>query len=511
MTAIKSVDQAMSGSPGADRNIVIGADGETRTHKKQGNRVIAQVPAGGVSVALDRVSQQTRASFVTRARTPEDSAVLDKNNNVVIRGRLGSYTMKRIAISQAELDDYYYGFSNQSLWPLFHSAVDRMVAAETWYRGYVEVNRRFAEAMQAEIRGQTLVWVNDYQLALVPSLLERGPDVTVSLFWHIPWPVPDIFRRLPQREAMLHSLVSCDLIGFHTEEYARNFLQAAELELGASIDLQNLTARLGDHQVRALALPLGIDTDAVRGAAEPETPRGRRRPAVPEAAENDTTPEGEEAVALTRTVQVLLGVDRLDYSKGITQRLMAVDRFFEKYAEYRGKAVYLGIMSPTREAIPAYQQLKQEIMDLEASINDKYRDGEWEPLCLCYEGLPRQDVPRLYAGAAVCLVTSLADGMNLVAKEFVIAASCVKTPGMLVLSEFAGASNDMQGAIIVNPHDVDAVADGIHAALEMPVRARRARISRMTRRLDRENIHAWAQTFMEEAVRGAETEVDRVA
>jgi trehalose-6-phosphate synthase len=412
--------------------------------------------------------------------------------------------LKRLQLSPEELDAYYYGFSNQSLWPLFHSAVDRVVVRQDWYEGYAEVNRRFARAIQDEIDGPTLVWVNDYQLTLVPSCLEGGSDVTIALFWHIPWPVPDIMRRLPEREAILRSMLRCDLIGFHTEEYARNFLAAAEIELGATIDHEALTARLDGDEVRVAALPLGIDAEAIREIAGASVDNGA-------GSAGSASEEDEELAEVARRNTILLGVDRLDYSKGIPQRLMALDRLFERYPEYRGRVAYVGIMSPTREAIPAYQQLKQEVMELETQINDKYRQDDWQPLYLRYDGLARPEVLRLYTQAAVCLVTSVADGMNLVAKEFVTAAASVKNPGMLVLSEFAGASNDLLGALIVNPHDVDATADGIHAALQMSRTEKRTRISRMARRLDRDDVYTWAQTFMDEAMGMEEGHANRVA
>jgi trehalose 6-phosphate synthase len=490
---MSSTKQSISNRRFRDTKVVIAADGQTRTHKRQGERISARVPAGGVSVALDRVSQQTHATFISRARTDEDVDVLNDEGKVAIRGRDGSYTLKRLQLSPEELDAYYFGFSNQSLWPLFHSAVDRVVVRQDWFEGYAEVSRRFAEAIQAEIDGPTLVWVNDYQLTLVPSFLECGSDVTIALFWHIPWPVPDILRRLPEREAILRSMLRCDLIGFHTEEYARNFLEAAALELGAAIDHEALTARLDRDEVRVTALPLGIDAEAIREVARVSADNGS-------VSSGGGPEEDEELAEVSRRNAILLGVDRLDYSKGIPQRLIALDRLFERYPDYRDRVAYVGIMSPTREAIPAYQQLKQEVMDLEAQINDKHRQDNWQPLYLRYDGLPRPEVLRLYTRAAVCLVTSVADGMNLVAKEFVTAAACVKNPGMLVLSEFAGASNDLHGALIVNPHDVDAMADGIHTALQMPRSEKRSRLSRMARQLERDNVYTWAQTFMDEAM-----------
>jgi len=461
--------------------VVIAADGETRTVENRDGRPVEVVPAGGVAVAMDRVSQAIGATYIGRARNRQELELVgDDDNKVTVGGRLGTYRLKRVEVTPAQMDTYYYGYANQTLWPLFHIAFERPIFNSSWYAGYREVNEKFAAAIQAEITGDTLVWVNDYQLALVPSFLDTD-NITLAYFWHIPWPGWDRFRLLPQRDEILRSLLACDFIGFHTAEYARNFLLAAREGAGARIDEHNLTARIDRRTVRCAALPIGVDPEAVRNAAR------------------DASSEPLESAPLERLFKrysVILGADRLDYSKGIRERLLALDSFFATYPEYRERVVYLGIMSPTREKVPAYRRTREEVVALANEINAKYATRGWKPLHMRYQGLPRDQIARLYARAAVCLVTSLADGMNLVAKEFVVGASSSPSPGVLVLSEFTGAHAELPDALSINPLNPEEVAAAIVTALQMPLAARQTAIKRMASHLESVNIYAWALEFI---------------
>jgi trehalose 6-phosphate synthase len=483
-----------------DGKVIIAADGQTRTHRREGGRLVESVPAGGVGMALDRVSQVLHATYITRARTPEDREVTDEEGKTTVRGTDGAYTLRRIEVSEEQTDQYYFGFSNQSLWPLFHPAFEKPVFERSWYEGYVTVNRRFADAVNAEIEGRAVVWVNDYQLALVPGMLERDEDVALAFFWHIPWPSWELFRILPYRRELLESLLCCDFIGFHTVEYARNFLSAVQSELDARVDERTLTVQYEGRRIRLGALPIGVDSDVIREQIERE-----------ELADAPQESPAAQFAGLCDHQAVILGADRLDYTKGIRERLEALDRFFERYPACLGRATYVGIMSPTREAIPAYQELKDAVVALADQINAKYARDGWEPLCMVYEGMPREEIIRLYGCARVCLVTPLADGLNLVAKEFVAAASGVDDPGMLVLSEFAGAAEELRQAILINPFDPDGVAEGIAEALSMHQDERLRRIERMAVRIDRDNVYVWAEAILRRTIAAAHFGVHRVA
>lgn len=487
-------DTLRSRLEGEGIRVVIAADGETRTHERAGNAIEERVPAGGVAVALDRVSQTLGATMIGRARSAEDLAVADERGRVRIDGDLGEYILQRVEVSPEELDEYYYGYANQSMWPLFHTAFTKPDYRESWFEGYRDVNEKFARAIEENIAGPTLVWINDYQLALVPSLVQAGGDTTLSFFWHIPWPSWERFRMLPHADDLLRSLLHCDFIGFQTEEFARNFRQAAE-ELGCDVDEERKRVACGGHTTRIEALPIGVDPEAIREAARQAQIRPLRR--GPEQSEGQS---GSEIERLSERYDLIIGVDRMDYAKGLVERLSALDVFYSTYPEFRERAVYVGVLSPSRDQIPAYRDTDQEVRALAEEINRKYGTDTWHPLHMFYDGLDREEIARLYARADVCLVTSLADGMNLVAKEFVIAAACSPQPGMLVLSAFAGASEDLGPALSINPVDVDGVARAIHEALTMDAEEKRRAIDAMASQLERDNVYAWAEKFIDAAL-----------
>lgn len=493
--------------------VIIAADGETRTHERQGGRVVEQTPAGGVSVAFDVLCQATDAIYIARGRTDEDRAVVDRDGAVRVAGPRGSYTLKRLFFTPGEEEAYYTGYANQTLWPLCHAAFVRPIFDRCWFQGYEEVNRRFAGSINAEMADKTFVWVNDYHLALAPQFIERRPGTVVGMFWHIPWPTWEIFRILPNKGEILAAMMRCDYIAFHRRYQARNFLNALEQELGVRIDEETNTVYADGQSVRVDGLPMGIDVDVIRQAVGPE----ERPPSIvdtvrstfsaffpaPEPDPAPPAPGGPIMSTLTARYRILLGVDRLDYTKGIPERLRGIDRFFELYPERRERVVYIGVMSPTRDTVPAYQALRHEVEELAKAINAKYRTGGWQPLHMIYNGFTREDVMDLYQQAAACLVTPVDDGMNLVSKEFVVAASLSDDPGMLVLSQFAGSASDLNASLLVNPYDTDALALAIHMALEMAPEERRQRIELMVSLLEENNVYEWAGSFVRNTVTAA--------
>lgn len=483
-----------------DHKLIIAADGETRTDRRKGRRTVRQRPAGGVAVAFDTVAQAAVATYIGRAKTPEDRQTADENDKVCIRDCYGEYTLKRVFLTPEEEQDYYAGYANQTLWPLCHISFQRPEFNEAWFDGYRRVNEKFAASIQEEMADKSFVWINDYQLALVPSFLERSPDTVVGVFWHIPWPTWEVFRILPQRRQILDSLLNCDFIAFHRRYQARNFLTAVDRELGGKIDYETNTISFDGRTLRVAALPMGIDVDILRTQLQ-------RTDEVPdplgEASGEDIENDSAALAELRQKYRILLGVDRLDYTKGIKERLMGIDNFLEANPAYRGKVAYVGVMSPTRDAVPAYQQLRNEVESLALEINDKYRTAQWHPLHMLYEGLDRDAVVELYRDAAVCLVTPLDDGMNLVSKEFVVAASTSDEPGMLVLSQFAGSATDLSASVIVNPYDSEGVGNAIKAALEMDVEERKRRVEHMVSLLEETNVYDWAISFVREATNAA--------
>jgi trehalose-6-phosphate synthase len=486
--------------------LVIAADGETRTHERRGERVTVKMPAGGVSAAFDHICQAAGATYVTRGRTEEDRAVTDAEGRVTIHGDEGTYTLKRLFLSSEEVQKYYAGFANQTLWPLCHVVYERPIFKRDWYEGYDQVNHRFAESVAQEVDGPTFVWVNDYQLARMPAYLPRREDTVVGMFWHIPWPTWEIFRILPYKREILTGMLQCDFIGFHRRYQARNFLNAVDHELGTRIIFETNTVIYEGRQVRVMHLPMGIDVDLIRDLLPDSDPVTGFVEALRRSFHILPEPEAAAASPISELLlryRILLGVDRLDYTKGIPERLAGLDRFFEQNPQYRGEVVYVGVMSPTRNNIPSYQRLQEEVTNLVDEINAKYGTEDWQPLHMIFEGCARDEIADLYQHASVCLVTPLDDGMNLVSKEYVVAASEAETPGMLVLSQFAGSATDLQAALLVNPYDPDAVAEAIKVALEMDPESRRERIDHMMELLEDRNVYRWATDFIQNTVDAA--------
>lgn len=488
--------------------IIIAADAETKQHlKKNGGLILQNVP-GGVASPFDILGQASAATYIARGRSAEDKLAADKKGKVTVHGTDGDYTLKRIFLTDEEVDNYYFGFSNQTLWPLSHVAFEKPAFHKEWYEGYKLVNQKFAKAIKEEITGKTFIWIHDYQLALVPLYLKlnQRKDVIVSFFWHIPWPTWEQFRILPVKKDILWSLLTCDFLAFHRGYQARNFLNTVQRELAVMLDEEKRQVHFANNKTTVRNLPLGIDVDVIKRLVAPAVEEPIVMRVLREMLQGEDTSKGEKKDTLDkffRNYKVILGVDRLDYTKGVPLRLQAIDAFLEKYPEYREEVVYLGIMSPSRSRIPSYQALKKEVDTLTRTINDKYKTDTWRPIHIIHQTFTRDDVMSLYKRANLCLVTPLDDGMNLVSKEFVIAQSFSDDPGVLVLSQFAGSAIDLRSALIVNPYDVEQVADNIKTGLELPLKTKTADTKEMVETLEERNIYSWAQEFFKDAIDAA--------
>lgn len=478
--------------------MIIAADGETVIHKSVEGQMVAAMTAGGVSTAFDPIARATNATYIARARTEEDRKMADRKGFFDVKGGAGDYRLKRIFLDQKELDDYYNGFGNQTLWPLSHVAYEGPKFKNEWYRGYKEVNKKFAQAIKEEIKGKTFIWINDYQLSLVPEFLGRPKDTTIAFFWHIPWPTWETFRILPQKREILESLLSADFLAFHRGYHVRNFLNCLRREMEARIDEETNRIYFNGHVTTVRNLPMGIDTEAVKEIGQPLEREGGLATKIVENIFGVNKDEGE-VDALFRKHKVILGVDRMDYTKGLLLRFFALEKFFELHPKYIGKVVYVGLLVPSREQIGAYKGVKEGVRKLAHKINQKYGTAKWKPIHLIYDTLSRENVVSFYKRADVCLVTPRDDGMNLVSKEFVVAASGTSNPGMLVLSEFAGSAIDLTQALIVNPYDFEGVAEAVRKALEMKKEEKKRRVREMTAVLDERNVYTWASEFIKDA------------
>lgn len=483
--------------------LIIVSDGEPAVSVVNKEGMTIEIPAGGVSVALDPIARATGATYIARAKKEEEKLALDKNGKMLIGNADGNYILKRLFISEKDLQDYYYGFSNQTLWPLCHVAFEEPIFRNDWFHGYKKVNQQFANAIRQELTGKAFIWLHDYQLAMVPFFLGKLPkDTLLAIFWHIPWPTWEVFRILPYKKEILTSLLSCDFLAFHRGYQARNFLHTVDRELEARIDLETQQVYFNKHVTTVKSLPLGIDIDVVKSlvhAQEVDSP-------LANAIRDLFGIEGAKPHPLDwyfDKYKVIFGVDRLDYTKGIRARLHALDRFFDDNPMYQGKVVYLGVISPSRETIPSYIQVKKETMAMVDMINKKYQTVEWKPIHMIYQTFKREDVINFYHKADVCVVTPLDDGMNLVSKEFVIASAASADPGVLILSQFAGSATDLSQALIVNPYNIEEVSRALKIGLEMDKAVKKERIRTMAEMLEERNVYEWGYNFIRDAIQSA--------
>lgn len=381
------------------------------------------------------------------------------------------YRIIPVTLTRDQVRRFYHGFSNRTLWPLFHTMPGRAVFHVRDWATYQQVNQRFARVAARHYKPGTLVWVNDYQLALMPlAVRQRVERAPIGFFLHIPFPPYDVFRLLPWAKSLLRGMLGADIVGFHVNGYVQNFLDCVERLLGAKVDRRSKVVRLEGASTLIGAFPLGIDFQYYRSLAESAPPSG---------------------IAPQRFV---LGVDRLDYTKGIPQRILAFAQLLEHYPQYRQRITLLQIAVPSRAEVSEYQDVKREIDELVGRVNGQFATATWTPIRYLYRSVSPERLAALYRDADAALVTPLRDGLNLVAKEFV--ACQVADPGVLILSHMAGAAETMDEAIHVNPYNIAGTADALHRALSMPEEERRRRLDALQKREQRYNVHAWARQFL---------------
>ncbi|MGH7546717.1 MAG: bifunctional alpha,alpha-trehalose-phosphate synthase (UDP-forming)/trehalose-phosphatase [Gemmatimonadales bacterium] len=394
----------------------------------------------------------------------------------------GPVTYRAVSLTAHEVSLYYAGFANGTLWPLFHYFVGRTRIDGNSWRVYERVNERFARAAAEASTDDALVWVHDYQLLRVPYYLrQRAPRRRIALFLHIPFPAADVLRVLPWSRALMRGMLASDLVGVHIPSYAEHFLTGAERLLGCEVDRASGLVRFEGREVSVQAHPISIDVGLIERLAHdagPPRTRGPQRPAE------------------------ILGVDRLDYTKGIRERLLAVERLLERYPVYRGRVTFTQVLVPSRERVAEYSALKRELDETVGRINGRFSEPEWSPIRYLVRSLPPAELVARYREADVALVTPLRDGMNLVAKEYV--ASQLENDGVLILSEMAGAADELQEAVLVNPFDTEDVAAALHRALSMPEDERRARMSALRHRVRAHDVQTWVARFLDAAEHASE-------
>lgn len=429
---------------------------------------------GGVATGLDSYRRSGETLWIGWAEMPVSR--LDAAQRETLREELRrDFSAEPVFLSDDDVSGFYHGFSNRTIWPLFHYFARHAEFNPEFWKAYERVNRKYRDAVLEAYEPGDRIWIHDYQLMLLPAMLRaKLPEATIGFFLHIPFPSYELFRLLPWRREILEGLLGASLIGFHTHDYVHHFLTSARAVLGIEDRMGRL--QVGDRLTLVDAFPMGIDFDRYQQGAQTLAAQ-RERDAV--------VAEGR---------RVVLSIDRLDYTKGIPERLQAFDRFLEQNPQWRGKVTLVCVAVPSRSRVWTYRELKRQVDELVGGINGRHGTLGWTPVRYLYRSLPFSQLMGLYAAADVCLVTPLRDGMNLIAKEYV--AAHVGGPGVLVLSEMAGAARELGEAIIVNPHDQTQVVDAIVQALEMPVEEQAHRNQAMCRRLSRYTVTRWAEDFL---------------
>jgi trehalose 6-phosphate synthase len=446
-------------------------------------------PTGGLVAALLPVLSRSGGAWVAWGSGAADFTVTDVHGVIALPAERPVFELHRLRLSKEEFKGYYLDTSNRALWPLCHYQFQHFAFDLAAWRTYRRVNARFARAALAAARGgSAAIWIQDYHLACVAGQLRdlAGPRPFVHQFWHIPWPAPDVLRALPVARALVEGLLGNDLLVFQTPRHRLNFLASVADQLPrARVDLDRGTVRHARRQTTVRAVPISVDVAALeRRAARPDVVAEARRL--------------RRRLAPARG-QLILGVDRVDYTKGMHRRFEAFERLLERHPELRGRVTFLQVAPPSRSDIPAYAALQAGLQAEAHRINARFGTPSWKPLELRLESFDQRALAACYQAADVCLVSSLQDGMNLVAKEFI---ACQRgRDGVLVLSEFTGAAEEMDGAVLINPYDVGSTAEALAAALGMSAGERAVRMAAMRRQLHGHTIHDWARAILREVAR----------
>ena len=459
---------------------------EPYMHMHRGKMIEASVPASGLVTALEPVLCACNGTWIAHGSGDADRQTVDRHDRLRVPPDKPEYTLRRVWLTKEQEQGYYYGFSNEGLWPLCHIAHTRPIFRSSDWQSYQDANRRFANAVLEEMEGveHPLLLVQDYHFALLPRMIkEARPDVRVAIFWHIPWPNPEAFGICPWQRELLDGLLGADLVAFHTQAHCNNFLETVDAALESRIAWEHFSVKRRDHVTSVRPFPISVDfRDAWSESVDPSAYALRA---------SLLKNHGVEASFLG------VGVDRIDYTKGIIERFRAIERFLDRWPLYVHRFTFVQIGAPSRTTIARYHDLMFEVEAEAARINERFaKNGNWRPIVLLTRHHSHDEILPYYRAADLCMVTSLHDGMNLVAKEFVAARG--DEEGALILSRFTGATRELRDALIVNPYDTDELADAIRVALEMDAGERQDRMRRMRHVVKEHNVYRWAGTLISE-------------
>ncbi len=470
----------------SDNQLIVVSNRQPYRHTETESGIEVERPTGGLTEGLDPVVREVGGTWVAWGDGDADDAVVDSNDRVLVPPEEEAYTLKRIWLSEEDVDRYYYGLSNRVLWPLCHSFPGKIEYKGSDWDRYRQINEEFANAAVAEASDEPVVWFHDYHLALAPSLVRSQLDAQATLqhFWHIPWPVWDVYRVVPNSHTLLRGLLGNDRIGFHVRRYCQNFLSCVDAAIPeANVDWEHQCIRYQGRVITVEAIPMGVPVDDIQADVQSDETRSKAAAFVDEHAIPDAA-------------RVAIGVDRLDYTKGIPQRLDALAHFFETNPEWRGKLTYVQNASESRSRIPAYQEIQDTVTDKVAAINEQFATDDWAPVVYTTKRLSREKLLGLYNLADVAIVSPIRDGLNLVAQEFIAAQT--SNDAVLLLSSNAGAHDLLgQHALTIDPHDTRQFSSTIDAALRMAPDERRQRMGELRRIVAQNDLQQWVDSQLD--------------
>ncbi|WP_202801949.1 alpha,alpha-trehalose-phosphate synthase (UDP-forming) [Rhodovulum sp. PH10] len=472
--------------PGAE--VLVVSNREPYIHNRlDDGKIVLQRPASGLVSALEPVMRACGGTWIAHGSGTADRETVDRHDRVRVPPNDPAYSLRRVWLTEEEQDGYYYGFANEGLWPLCHIAFVRPTFREQDWQQYKAVNARFADSVVEEAgRDDPIVLVQDYHFGLLPRMIrDRLPRATIVTFWHIPWPNAETFGICPWREEIIDGLLGSTILGFHTRFHCNNFLEATDRFMESRIDREHASVTLGGHETMIRPYPISIEWPPA--ALAEQAPVADCRKAV------------IERFGLPSDARIGVGVERFDYTKGILDRIYAVDDLLTRHPDWKGKFVYLQAASPTRSKLGSYAALQNETVALAEEVNARHGSEDYKPIVLSIRHHEPTEVFEIFRAADLCIVSSLHDGMNLVAKEFVAARD--DDQGVLILSGFAGASRELSEALIVNPYDTHSMGNTIDEALRMPAEEQRDRMRLMRDLVQQRNVYRWAAQMLLDAAR----------
>ena len=435
---------------------------------------------GGLATGMKSVHAEGDAIWIGWSGIPNEE--LDPSMSLQVDEAIRKQKCISVPLSAEDVEQYYEGFSNKALWPLFHYFMEYSRFEQEEWEAYKRVNQKFADVILDHIEDGDTVWIHDYQLLLLPELIKNSkPNASIGFFLHIPFPSYEIFRTFPWCKQLLKGMLGADLIGFHTYDYERHFLSSVKRILRLDVNFNQISYQ--DRLVKVDSFPMGIDYEKFHQAALHQSMNVNKKSDLLERLKAHQSKDRK----------LILSIDRMDYTKGIPNRIKAFEYFLEKYPKYKEKVRLVMLAVPSRSNVPQYQKLKRETDELVGRINGKFASVSWTPIWYFYRALPFKDLIDLYISSEVALITPIRDGMNLVAKEYV--ATRIQKDGVLILSEMAGAAKEMNEAILINPNSFEDFADSLEMALSMPKEEQTKRMSHLQKRLKRYNVEKWAQEF----------------